>query len=107
VVLLSEVARPEDAALSADKILAVLKEPHRIEHRDLRITVSVGIAVYCGDGEDAETLLKNADRALLHAKEHGRNRRQFFEAHMSDVGTAAHGQNSRLSVTLKRCRVAP
>jgi diguanylate cyclase (GGDEF)-like protein/PAS domain S-box-containing protein len=107
VVLLSEVARPEDAALSADKILAAMKEPHRIEHRDLRITVSVGIGVYSDDGEDAETLLKNADRALLHAKEHGRNRRQFFEADMNGVGTAAHGQNSRLSATLKRRRVAP
>jgi diguanylate cyclase (GGDEF)-like protein/PAS domain S-box-containing protein len=83
IVLLSEVARAEDAALSADKILAALRAPHRIEQRDLRITVSVGIGVYPDDGTDAETLLKHADRALLHAKSHGRNRRQFFEAGMT------------------------
>src|ERR1700732_3001557 len=83
VVLLSEVARADDAALSADKILTALRAPHRIERRDLRITVSVGIAVYPADGTDAETLLMNADRALLHAKSHGRNRRQFFEAGMT------------------------
>jgi diguanylate cyclase (GGDEF)-like protein/PAS domain S-box-containing protein len=83
VVLLSEVARAEDAALSADKILAVLRAPHRIEHRDLRTTVSVGISVYPDDGTEAETLLKNADTALLHAKAHGRNRLQFFESGMT------------------------
>jgi diguanylate cyclase (GGDEF)-like protein len=80
VVLLSEVTRPDDAALSADKILAALRAPYCIEHQDLRITASVGIGVYPDDGTDAETLLKNADRALLHAKAHGRNRRRFFEA---------------------------
>jgi diguanylate cyclase (GGDEF)-like protein/PAS domain S-box-containing protein len=83
VVLLSEVARADDAALSADKILAALRASHRIEQRDLRTTVSVGIAVYPADGTDAETLLMNADRALLHAKAHGRNRRQFFETAMA------------------------
>jgi diguanylate cyclase (GGDEF)-like protein/PAS domain S-box-containing protein len=83
VVLLSEVARADDAALSADKILALLRAPHSIEHGDLRITVSIGISVYPADGTDAETLLKNADRALLHAKARGRNRRQFFEAGMT------------------------
>jgi diguanylate cyclase (GGDEF)-like protein/PAS domain S-box-containing protein len=82
VVLLSEVARAEDAALAADKILAALGTPHRIEHRDVRITASVGIGVYPDDGTDAETLLKNADRALLHAKAHGRARREFFEPSM-------------------------
>jgi diguanylate cyclase (GGDEF)-like protein/PAS domain S-box-containing protein len=83
VVLLSEVARADDAALSADKILTALRAPHRIERRDLRITVSVGLGVYPDDGTDAETLLKNADTALLHAKSDGRNRRQFFEAGMN------------------------
>jgi diguanylate cyclase (GGDEF)-like protein len=80
VVLLSEIARSEDAALIADKMLAALSNSHRIEHQDVRITASIGIGVYPHDGMDAETLLKNADRALLHAKADGRSRRQFFEA---------------------------
>jgi diguanylate cyclase (GGDEF)-like protein len=90
VVLLSEVARADHAALSADKILAALRAPHRIEDRDLRITASVGIGVYPDDGTDAETLLKNADRALLHAKENGRNRRQFFQAGTMSARTLPH-----------------
>lgn len=78
VVLLAEVARSEDAALSAGKILAALSAPHRIEQRDLHVTASIGIGVYPDDGVDAETLLKNADSALLHAKARGRSNHQFF-----------------------------
>jgi diguanylate cyclase (GGDEF)-like protein len=80
VVLLSEVARAEDVARTADKILAAVSKPHRIDHQDLHITVSVGIGVYPNDGEDAETLLKNADLALFRAKSHGRSNHQFFKA---------------------------
>jgi diguanylate cyclase (GGDEF)-like protein/PAS domain S-box-containing protein len=99
VVLLSEMARTDDAALSADKILAALRAPHRIERRDLRITVSVGIGVYPDDGTDAETLLKNADTALLHAKFDGRNRRQFFEASMTmNVRAVERSSQSTIAV---------
>jgi diguanylate cyclase (GGDEF)-like protein len=79
VVLLSEVARPEDAALRGDKILAALSASHRIEQRDLSVTVSIGISVYPGDGPDAETLLRNADAALLQAKSKGGNKHQVFQ----------------------------
>ena len=93
VVLLSELARSDHAALTADKILAALRAPHRIEDRDLRITASVGLGVYPDDGTDAETLLKNADRALLHAKENGRNRRQFFQAGTMSARTLPHSSD--------------
>jgi diguanylate cyclase (GGDEF)-like protein/PAS domain S-box-containing protein len=82
VILLSEVARAEDAAFTADKILAAVSRPHRIGHQDLNVTVSVGIGVYPDDGADGETLLKNADLALFHAKAHGRSNHQFFESAM-------------------------
>ena len=78
VVLLPEVAHSEDAASSAHKILAALSTPHRIEHQELHVTASVGISVYPDDGTDAETLLKNADTALLKAKAHGRSNLCFF-----------------------------
>ena len=83
VVLLSEVTHAEDAAFTADKILAAVNRPHRIGHQDVNVTVSVGISVYPADGADAETLLKNADLALFHAKAHGRSNHQFFEPNMS------------------------
>jgi len=83
VVLLSEITRAEDAALTATKILTAVSRPHRIGHQDLNVTVSVGIGVYPDDGADAETLLKNADIALFHAKAQGRSNHQFFEPGMN------------------------
>jgi diguanylate cyclase (GGDEF)-like protein/PAS domain S-box-containing protein len=83
VVLLPAVASPEDAATSAKKILLALNAPHSIEKQDLHIDGSIGISIYPGDGENAETLIKNADTAMYHAKESGRNNFQFFTAAMN------------------------
>jgi diguanylate cyclase (GGDEF)-like protein/PAS domain S-box-containing protein len=83
VILLSEIAYPEDAARSARKLLLLLSAPHFIEGSDLQIDASIGISVYPEDGEDAETLIKNADTAMYHAKENGRNNFQFFKAEMN------------------------
>jgi len=83
VILLSEIANPEDAARSARKLLVLLSAPHFIEGSDLQIDASIGISVYPEDGEDAETLIKNADTAMYHAKENGRNNFQFFKAEMN------------------------
>jgi diguanylate cyclase (GGDEF)-like protein/PAS domain S-box-containing protein len=83
VILLSSIARAEDAALSANKILAALGMPHHVEEHDLQITVSMGIGIYPEDGTDAETLVKNADIAMLTAKNNGRNYYQFFKPDMN------------------------
>lgn len=83
VVLLSNIKRAEDAAISAQKILAALSTPHLIGELKLQISVSIGISVYPDDGQDAETLIKNADSAMYHAKENGRNNYKFFEQEMN------------------------
>jgi diguanylate cyclase (GGDEF)-like protein/PAS domain S-box-containing protein len=83
VVLLSEIAHPEDAATSAQKILLSLSAPHFIKGQNLHIDGSIGISIYPEDGADAETLIKNADTAMYHAKESGRNNFQFFTAEMN------------------------
>jgi diguanylate cyclase (GGDEF)-like protein/PAS domain S-box-containing protein len=84
VVLLSSVAHAADAAFSAQKILTVAATPHRVEEHDMQITLSVGISIYPEDGADAETLLKNADIAMLSAKDNGRNNYQFFRPSMNE-----------------------
>jgi diguanylate cyclase (GGDEF)-like protein/PAS domain S-box-containing protein len=83
IVLLSEVTRAEDAALTTNKILAAVSRPHCIGDQDLNVTVSVGIGVYPDNGADAETLLENADIALSHAKARGRSNHQFFGPDMN------------------------
>jgi diguanylate cyclase (GGDEF)-like protein len=102
VVLLSTVAHAEDAAFSAQKILTALAMPHRIEHRDLEVTLSVGISVYPDDGTDAETLVKNADIAMLNAKENGRNNYQFFKSRMNEHALERQSLESGLRHALER-----
>ena len=83
VILLSEVTHAQDAAVSAEKILQSVRTLHRIDHHDLHLTASIGIATYPDDGTDAEALLRNADLAMYHAKECGRNNYQFFTEDMN------------------------
>jgi diguanylate cyclase (GGDEF)-like protein/PAS domain S-box-containing protein len=83
VVLLSQVRRARDAAVSAEKILLALGTPHRIEQHVLHLTASMGIATYPEDGADAETLMKRADLALLHSKDAGGNSYRFFKPGMN------------------------
>jgi len=77
VILLADAVHAQDAIVSVDKILLALAAPHHVEQHDLSITASIGIAIYPDDGTDAETLMKHADFAMLHAKDSGRNNYQF------------------------------
>ena len=79
VILLSELTQAQDAIVSADKILETLRTPHRIDEYDVQVTASIGIVTYPDDGMDCETLLKHADFAMYHAKDSGRDNRQFFK----------------------------
>jgi len=83
VVLLSEMEHPEDAAITARRMLHSVAEAHSINDRDLHITTSIGVSVYPDDGIDAETLIKNADTAMYQAKENGRQSYQFFKSGMN------------------------
>jgi diguanylate cyclase (GGDEF)-like protein/PAS domain S-box-containing protein len=82
LVLLSELDHPDDAGHIADKIVASIGEPHHVSGHELMLTVSVGIALYPEDGEDAQSLIMRADTAMYHAKNTGRNRVGFYRADM-------------------------
>jgi diguanylate cyclase (GGDEF)-like protein/PAS domain S-box-containing protein len=83
VILLAEDKRAEDAALAAEKILAAMASPHALGDLELHVSTSIGVSVYPADGQDADTLIKNADTAMYHAKEKGRNNFQFFRNDMN------------------------
>lgn len=83
VILLSEIERSQDAALTAEKLLQAISEPHIVDTHELHVGLSIGIAVYPGDGDNAETLMQNADAAMYHAKLIGRNNFQFFKMEMN------------------------
>jgi diguanylate cyclase (GGDEF)-like protein/PAS domain S-box-containing protein len=80
VILLTEVKHPADAAISARKILAALMRPYRVSEHDLTVTASIGLSTYPADGQDADTLIRNADAAMYWAKESGRNNYRFFDS---------------------------
>lgn len=78
VVLLSEIEQVDAATHCAEKLLAAVALPHLIAEHEVHITLSIGISVCPDDGRDAETMLKNADTAMYHAKKMGRDNYQFF-----------------------------
>jgi EAL domain-containing protein (putative c-di-GMP-specific phosphodiesterase class I) len=63
--------------------MAALTKPHAIGDTELHVGASIGISVYPADGLDAESLIKNADTAMYHAKGKGRNNYQFFTSEMN------------------------
>ena len=83
IILLTEIAHPEDAGNGAEKIIESLRAPHFIGGKELQISGSIGISVYPRDGETAGVLIQCADTAMYHAKENGRNGFQFFEKEMN------------------------
>jgi len=83
VVVLPEVTRSSDAAGVAQKIIDTVSLPITVEDRELQVSVSIGISVFPDDGADAESLIRNADAAMYHAKETGRAAYQFFTEQMN------------------------
>lgn len=82
-LLLPMMKTPEDAVTLAQRVLDELKRPFDIAGHQLYVKTSIGIAIYPQDGEDAETLLKNADAALYRAKERGRNHYRLYSSTMT------------------------
>jgi diguanylate cyclase (GGDEF)-like protein/PAS domain S-box-containing protein len=102
VVLLSEISHPEDAVTSARKLLFSISTACSIGGHDLHIDGSIGISIYPTDGADAETLIKNADTAMYHAKQSGRNNFKFFKAEMNLKAVERQSLEGNLRRALER-----
>ena len=84
------------------KLLDSIDESIKLEHHDLRVTVSVGIAIYPIDGIDAQTLLKHADTAMYRAKQEGRNRYSFYTKSMQEHSVRNLNLTNALHYALSR-----
>ena len=83
-VLLEDVRGPEEAAMVATRVLETIAEPLQLQHHEIAVTSSVGIALYPRDDLVGERLVKAADTAMYRAKELGRNRYAFFAREMNE-----------------------
>lgn len=79
-VILNRIPNRESVAKVVEKILAEISHSYSIQNRELFITTSLGISVYPSDGEDEETLVKNADVAMFSAKKSGKNKYEFYDS---------------------------
>jgi diguanylate cyclase (GGDEF)-like protein/PAS domain S-box-containing protein len=102
IVLLSEIFHDRDAARVAGRILEMFSKPFLLRGHEVYISASIGIAVYPSDGEDVETLLKNSDIAMYHAKERGKNTYQFYSKAMNAAALERLTMENELHKALER-----
>ena len=86
----------------ATKILHALSQPYQIDGQGMHTTSSIGIAVFPGDGDTVEVLMRNADAAMYHAKSAGRNNVQFFTASMNQAARDRRHLEEDLHLALQR-----
>jgi diguanylate cyclase (GGDEF)-like protein len=84
IVSLPDIGDAAEAAAVASRILAELARPVTIAGQTLHAECSIGIALFPDDGDNPETLIRNADTAMYHAKESGRGNFQFFNTQMTE-----------------------
>ena len=98
IVLLNGVATESDATRAANRLLETLAQPIVIGEQEIFVSASIGIVLYPRDGDDLDSLLKNADVAMYNAKSEGRNRFFFY----NDSMRAATAQRLSIEHDLRR-----
>jgi diguanylate cyclase (GGDEF)-like protein/PAS domain S-box-containing protein len=102
VVLVGDLDRPESVRLIAHKVVRALARSIILDGHSLQVTPSIGICVYPADGADVNTLMRNADTAMYHAKQVGRNNYQYFTQAMNDAALARLELESDLRLAIAR-----
>jgi diguanylate cyclase (GGDEF)-like protein/PAS domain S-box-containing protein len=83
IVVLTDLTNALDADRVARRILRAIREPLVVEGHEIVVTGSIGISLFPNDGHDVETLLRNADAAMYHAKQRGRDSHEFYDLSMN------------------------
>ncbi|AXE30682.1 sensor domain-containing diguanylate cyclase [Chromobacterium phragmitis] len=102
IILLPVISDPGEAALAAERVRDVFANPIELHNHVLTITPSIGISVYPDDGRDYETLVRNADAAMYHAKSSGRNSYKFYTADLNARAREILAIESQLRFALER-----
>jgi diguanylate cyclase (GGDEF)-like protein/PAS domain S-box-containing protein len=102
VVLIPDLDNSLGAAQLADKLREAIAEPFDVAGHQATIGASIGISMFPDNGEDANTLLKNADTAMYEVKAQGRNRFQFFAPAMHERATSRFKLETQLRRTIAK-----
>ena len=106
IVLLSDFSTEEEllqtASLMAEKFVKVISRPFHIESMEFYVSVSIGITAFPQDGSNIDYLIRNADIAMYHAKDKGRNRFEYYHARMNEIAEKRSRMESELRVAIER-----
>ena len=105
LVLLQDFADPYDAGRVAQRLLDVVAKPITLAGQEFRTTASIGIAVYPGDGDGVDDLLRSADMAMYHAKEQGKGRYEYCSEAMREAALQRLKIETRLRKALDEDRL--
>ena len=102
IILTEEVDELSQIANVAHKILTTTIQPMVLQGEECRVTASIGISIYPGDGTDEQTLIKNADIAMYFAKEEGKNNYQFYSKDIQSQSNKRFSIETNLRRALER-----
>jgi len=98
VCVLEDIKDATEAGRVADKLIGLLSQPFNILEHELFVSASIGICLYDADGDDVDTLVRNADTAMYQAKANGRGCSYFYSPEM----TAYARERNRIEALLRR-----
>jgi len=100
-ILATDITTSNQVTFLAERIVEALNQPLQLDGQLINLTASLGISIYPEDGDDIDTLLKNADTAMYEAKDNGRNSFQFFQSAMNDAAMERFHLGNRLRDALE------
>jgi diguanylate cyclase (GGDEF)-like protein/PAS domain S-box-containing protein len=102
IMSITNITRGEDAARVARRVQEALEAPFKLDENEVFVTASIGISLFPQDGTDLESLLKNADSAMYHAKDAGRSNYQFYSKSMNAASLQRLTLENKLRRALER-----
>jgi diguanylate cyclase (GGDEF)-like protein len=106
-IFLNHINGPDEAMLVAERIIRSFSSPFQLERFEVVITTSIGISIFPHDGDNAETLLKNADTAMYFAKQSGGCGYKFYQDSMNAKASARLQLEQDLRQALKNDEIIP